>query len=74
MQSTPELDEYRRFLIWFEEHYPILNRDYWQHITVPTPGEGVKVMSTSLEPSIFNQLLQIEFDYYHPWNKQAAAQ
>jgi len=66
MRSTPQLEEYRKFLTWFEEHYPQLNRDYWQHITVPRPGEGVKVMSTGLDPEIFNKLEQIEYDYYHP--------
>ena len=66
MHSTPELDEYRKFLAWFEVNHPLLNRDYWQHITIPKPGEGVKVMSTSLEPAILLQLEQIEFDYYHP--------
>jgi hypothetical protein len=66
MQSTPELVEYRKFLAWFEAHYPLLSKDYWQHITIPKPGEGVKVMSTSLEPAMINTLEQIEYDYYHP--------
>lgn len=73
MQTTPELNEYRTFLVWFEKQYPILNKAYWHYITVPKPGEGVKVMNTGLAPAVFSQLLQIEFEYYHPWLKQAAS-
>ncbi len=65
MKSTPELEEYRRFLVWFEIHHPQLNKDYWQYITVPKPGEGVKVMNTGLDPAIFDKLEQIKYDYYH---------
>ena len=66
MSAATQLQEYFDFMQWFQQNHPGFYTEYWQHITIPADNEGVGVYGTDLDAKIFDAIVQIEYDYYHP--------
>ena len=66
MPYTSALTAYVRFMQWFRQQHPELYDRYWQNITAPATGGEVHIDASGLDPKVFVQLMQLQFEYYHP--------
>ena len=66
MPETPLNKEYFAFMQWFQNNHPDLYIKYWTNIIIPVNGEKINVSDTVIDAKDFDQLVQIEYDYYHP--------
>ena len=61
--------DYKAFMEWFKEHYPLLYAKHHETISVPSDGEGVTVGKDKMDERTYKILIGITKEYYREENQ-----